>query len=715
MPTKKTFFSFILLFLVFGALAYPSVASAQACQFLLGALSPLCNLIDLPSFGFDDIAADLIRGLARLVVSGVIYSLGTLFFAVGALTNWIITTLIDVGVSPGASGTPDFVDRGWQFSRNFVNIFFLLILVFIGLATILRLREYELQRTLPRLIVIALLVNFSGLLVGFLADVGNIITVFFTQSIGNFGSDQFTLVYKAALKAVGQVFADLEAFEAIGVGLALSFAFGFFFIFAILGYLAIAMIFFLRLVILWVLVILAPFAFAFSILPITRKWWNQWLDALIQWSFITVPLAFFMWLANQVLVNPITSINPPQSAIMTGGHTDRFAEMLGLMMSPFVAIVLLFIGLGMSASMSGFMRGVTRWTGRATAVGAGFVGGSLIRDKFLARSARMQRLANRMETFSSRGMSGRNVVGQTVGRASAPLVRWAGRKMGSETQTKVASDIKKTEEQAKKMSAQEKASRLRGNIGLNEKIGILNAAAQAGESDDIIRAGFSERQIMDVYNSARKINQHQDIQAAFPHFVTDDELQQSRFARDYNRAHPGANLRQNQVTATQAATVTATQVVDERIRMYSRMKPERVKQISEGAFNNTPGAGGAVGPGQEAMDSMLLGFNGTRFGNVASGDNGQEAVQNLRNRLLWHATNTTSPTRVNPADPRIAAIVGRAPGSAGPADPGAGLMAQQGMTAAEATERAQMRIWLINNGNEPLARYLQGTGGQNLF
>ncbi|HEX9722457.1 MAG TPA: type IV secretion system protein [Candidatus Paceibacterota bacterium] len=700
MPTKKIFLSLFLGVSIFALLAAPLQASACWAIFQWAC----------------DIGGNLVEDIARLIVSAVTITTGLIFFLVAGVTNWIITTLINVGVAPGVG--PQFVTDGWTFSRNFVNIFFLLILVFIGLATILRLREYELQKTLPRLIVVALLVNFSGLLVGFLADVGNIITVFFTQNItgapgAGLGSSAFRQIFNAGGDATTQAFANAgDLASGFAAALAIGAALGFFFIFATIAYLAIALVFFLRLVILWVLVILAPFAFLFSILPITRKWWNQWLDALIQWSFITVPLAFFMWLANNVLANPISSLSSGPSLT---GNISGWSTLIGLMMSPFVAIVLLFIGLGMSASMSGFIRGGLRFARHAGAVGVGVLGANLIRDKFLARSAKMQRLANRMETFSSRGMSGRNVVGQTLGRAGAPLVRWAGRKVGSETQTKVAENIKKTEEQAKKMSAQEKASRLRGNIGLDEKIGILNVAAQQGESDDVIRAGFSERRIMDVYNSARKINQHQDIQAAFPHFVTDDELQQSRFARDYNRAHPGANLRQNQVTATQAATVTAAQVVDERIRMYSRMKPERVKQISEGAFNNTPGVGGAVGPGQEAMDSMLLGFNGARFGNVASGDNGQEAVQNLRNRLLWHATNTTSPTRVNPADPRIAAIVGRAPGSAGPADPGAGLMAQQGMTAAEATERAQMRIWLINNGNEPLARYLQGTGGQNLF
>ena len=135
MPTKKIFLSLFLGVSIFALLAAPLQASACWAIFQWAC----------------DIGGNLVEDIARLIVSAVTITTGLIFFLVAGVTNWIIVTLINVGVAPGVG--PQFVTDGWTFSRNFVNIFFLLILVFIGLATILRLREYELQRTLPKLIL----------------------------------------------------------------------------------------------------------------------------------------------------------------------------------------------------------------------------------------------------------------------------------------------------------------------------------------------------------------------------------------------------------------------------------------------------------------------------------------------------------------------------------------------------------------------------------
>jgi hypothetical protein len=55
-----------------------------------------------------------------------------------SITNYFIS----IPVSPANPLTPAFVGQAFDFTRTLVNGLFLLILVFIGLATILRLQNY---------------------------------------------------------------------------------------------------------------------------------------------------------------------------------------------------------------------------------------------------------------------------------------------------------------------------------------------------------------------------------------------------------------------------------------------------------------------------------------------------------------------------------------------------------------------------------------------
>jgi len=53
----------------------------------------------------------------------------------------------------------------------------------------------------------------------------------------------------------------------------------------------------IRIIVLWILLILTPVAFLFSILPQTEKYWNQWVESLTKYAFTGPILIFFLWLA----------------------------------------------------------------------------------------------------------------------------------------------------------------------------------------------------------------------------------------------------------------------------------------------------------------------------------------------------------------------------------------------------------------------------------
>ena len=224
--------------------------------------------------------------------------LGTISTILSQIMIIFVRATMSIGVTPG---NQEIVKIGWEVSRNVVNLLFILILVFIGLATILRLQTYQAQKTLPLLIIIALLVNFSGVLVGFVVDLGNLVTNFFLTYTANFSTLGHTAI-DIGLDIKDMIIAEGATIFSKAPGLILQVITTFFyFLIMILILFVVLLLFFARVVILWILAILAPLAFASYILPATRKFWNQWWQQLIQWSIIGIPISFFLFLSDKLL------------------------------------------------------------------------------------------------------------------------------------------------------------------------------------------------------------------------------------------------------------------------------------------------------------------------------------------------------------------------------------------------------------------------------
>lgn len=255
-----------------------------------------------------------------------------IYAGIGEILHEIIAYFLSLTVNPGAVNadgeftTVEFVRNMWNFSVDFVSLFFLLILVFIGLATILRLQNYQLQRTLPLLLIVVLLVNFSGVFVGVIVDAGNILTNFFLEASKEVVWETSPWQgFAPSVEAVGQNIARIIYYN-----------------FGILIYFLFILIFGLRALVLWVLVILAPFAFAALALPLTRGIWNKWWGALIQWAFLGLPMAFFLYLAGSAF-----ALNDSLNADFWQG-TQTFGQLI----APMASLLLLYIGFMLTMQFS---------------------------------------------------------------------------------------------------------------------------------------------------------------------------------------------------------------------------------------------------------------------------------------------------------------------------------------------------------------------------
>jgi len=438
-----------------------------------------------------------VAGIFATLISGAVLLPGLIFWVIGGITGWFMDIVLSIPIIPGsaAGAPPIFVEHGWNLMRGLANMFFLLTLVFIGLATILRLREYELQRTLPRLIIAALLVNFSAVLVGFIVDISNLLASYFLDA-AKLNLNLFADIWNGAF-AFQQSLANNSGLDIIdmvvGAGVYV-FAMWVFYLTAALAYLAILVIFFLRTLVLWVLVIFSPLAFASAVLPATRGLiWNRWWSALLQWSFVIVPISFFLFLSNSIMLldsKSLFSASSPEPEILGSDATGvqaALAQFLGNAMGPFVGVIVLLLGITVSMSLApGSIRAVGTFTRRAAIVTTGILGA-----KALLKAAENKGLRGRVQgwTASANPRWGFDEKGEKQGGIFAGAKRGVGgvtgfgkRLTGKPVENLFANTVKKKEQEANRRAMQQNDAQNRSDMlqaGSNaEKRGVWQAVLQ---------------------------------------------------------------------------------------------------------------------------------------------------------------------------------------------------------------------------------------------
>ena len=226
------------------------------------------------------------------LATGILY---TIFIVI---LGWLGTIALNVPVIPSEVG---LVMEGWKITQGLANLFFILILVFIGLSTILRIGEYEAKKLLPRLIIVALLINFSPVLVGFVVDISNILTNVFLSSVsfGSIGGIWSIILgyFTETLSLMVKIGPLMDIIGSIIGTLILGVVITLFFGYAAWIYFMVVILLIARIIVLWILMILAPLAFLFYILPAGRKLAREWWQQLIQWSIIAIPIGFFLFLS----------------------------------------------------------------------------------------------------------------------------------------------------------------------------------------------------------------------------------------------------------------------------------------------------------------------------------------------------------------------------------------------------------------------------------
>src|SRR3990167_11184467 len=193
----------------------------------------------------------------------IAYSLTTVFTIVGNLVAIAAKGLnYAVFVRPG--GNILVVETTWKILRDFSNMIFIILLIYMAFATIFDLGKYTFKDMIFRFLIVAILINFS-LVIGILViDAVQVLTNIFLGSIGNIGDRLGQYLSPGELLPLSD---KIGATSLAGGGL-VSLIFAVILSLIILFSMLVALAFaFIRVPFIWMLLIVSPLAWMSHILP----------------------------------------------------------------------------------------------------------------------------------------------------------------------------------------------------------------------------------------------------------------------------------------------------------------------------------------------------------------------------------------------------------------------------------------------------------------
>ena len=368
-----------------------------------------------------------------------IYALGGIVVTLTAGVLWISNEIFNFSIYLSIYGFNDFLDgtgvnEAWEIMRDFTNIFFIFILLYIAVGTMFQL--FSAKQLLVRVIIVALLINFSAILPKVIIDTSNILAIEFYERIGDgktpTGAPDVT---KAIVSRLG-LFSEPEGKEVnlldeyksaskdanskrptSSVTGALVSVFGkIVFLLVTAFVLAIgAWMFVLRTVVLLLLIIFSPIAVLAAALPKTYSFFDKWLKRLINEAFFAPAYLFMLYITITIVkgmdFGKLVKVDDSQSAV--------YAPVV-VAFNFFVIIFLMSASLIIAKMMGA--QGAAQ-IGKAKSFGLGLVGGAT----GLAGAYSIGQLANRVRNTDliknmDKSATGRffkdKLVNPTLGRAA---------------------------------------------------------------------------------------------------------------------------------------------------------------------------------------------------------------------------------------------------------------------------------------------------------
>lgn len=229
-----------------------------------------------------------------------------------AVMTWLMQLIL--GYTSSLTSLPT-IKVGFEAMLSVANLIFVFAIIVIAISTILDYERYGMKSLLWKLIVAAILVNFSFLFAGIIVNVSNGITFHFINRMtgstaDHIGESKILGDKLAAAFNPESLVAPSEAYKTADQGGAGFFAtvqailFGILFAALIFFVMAATMIMFLiRYIYIAFLLILAPTVWALWIFPSTAKHFERWWSEFLRWCFFAPVCIFFLYLAMYTSVH----------------------------------------------------------------------------------------------------------------------------------------------------------------------------------------------------------------------------------------------------------------------------------------------------------------------------------------------------------------------------------------------------------------------------
>lgn len=340
-------------------------------------------------------------GLLEIGLDTIVYIISSImyFFLIYVMGKFatLATNLVVMAAFFENFTTLPAIKEAWTVVRDLSNMMFIVILLLIAFGTLFRIEAYSWKKLLPKMILAAILMNYSRAIVGALVDASQIIMRTFAEAIA-----------AAADVGIARAFnlSKLLSFGDTDPGLASSgsgtdvtpdskqrllgiVAAGLMLATLVVVQLVYATVLVGRLVMIWFLTVLYPLAIACMVLPATEKYFKQANELLARYITVGPMALFYLWLAMFIaskstdLSTDITSNGPLKQL----KNVNSSSAVSGALDSPVVAnfiiaTMMLLAGLKMAQDNASEMGSITskassvgQWVAKAPArLGAKGVG-----------------------------------------------------------------------------------------------------------------------------------------------------------------------------------------------------------------------------------------------------------------------------------------------------------------------------------------------------
>ncbi len=310
---------------------------------------------------FTCVTRAMVSSLGGMVIALAGWTLGV----AGLLFNYLIdTTIVGFGNLYNSS-LINGVEAGWAAFRDVANIAIIGAFVFVAISTILGSNSYGVRQFLARILIAAILINFSIFFAKFSIDVSHIVAAQFDKAIDSGRPDASISTsqidspsgiagsFFSAMKITSAWKSDeIVAKVAQNSGLASAFIYVIFvatlFFAAALILLYGAFLLVVRIVMLIFLLLVSALAFGSMAIPGFTSWWDKWLEEFLKNVLFGPLLIMFLW-ATLTIANTLSNTSGSLTDLVSKpGSTVGIAVLLNYL----IVLGLLYGSIKIAQSLS---------------------------------------------------------------------------------------------------------------------------------------------------------------------------------------------------------------------------------------------------------------------------------------------------------------------------------------------------------------------------